>query len=174
MGIARSKRPLAVGRIEATARQLLDASPLCAIATVAAEGRAYVNNAYFASSPGFDLVWLSEPRARHSRNVRANGSAAIAVYDPDQKWGTPDRGVQLFGVAEEVPPSESGEAETLYAARFPDARDVDLSAYRFYVFRPRRIELFDEQELGAGVFVTARVERGRLSWEKTEIYRAGG
>jgi hypothetical protein len=34
MAIKRSKRPIATARLTATARELLDASPLCAIATV--------------------------------------------------------------------------------------------------------------------------------------------
>jgi hypothetical protein len=34
--------------------------------------------------------------------------------------------------------------------------------------------LFDEEELGGGVFVTARVEgSGRLVWEETQVYRTG-
>jgi hypothetical protein len=34
--------------------------------------------------------------------------------------------------------------------------------------------VFDERALGTGVFVTAKVERrGRLTWERTELYRPG-
>ena len=55
----------------------------------------------------------------------------------------------------------------------PDFRPGELGAYRFYRFRPRRLKLFDEQELGPGWFVTARVAAGgRLEWERTEIYRS--
>jgi nitroimidazol reductase NimA-like FMN-containing flavoprotein (pyridoxamine 5'-phosphate oxidase superfamily) len=93
MGIERSNRPVAASRIAATARELLDASTLCAIATVNADGRAHVNTAYFGWSRDFDIVWLSEPRARHSRNLRANESVAIAVYDSTQTWGKTDRGI---------------------------------------------------------------------------------
>jgi uncharacterized protein YhbP (UPF0306 family) len=57
---------------------------LCAIATVSPGNRAHVNTAYFAWSREFELVWLSEPAARHSRNLRANSTAAIAVYDSSQ------------------------------------------------------------------------------------------
>jgi hypothetical protein len=62
MAIERSKRPLAAARMAATARRLLDASTLCAIATVTADGSAHVNSAYFAWSRDFHIVWLSEPR----------------------------------------------------------------------------------------------------------------
>ena len=151
----------------ATARRLLDASTLCAIATVTADVSAHVNSAYFAWSRDFHIVWLSEPRARHSRNLRVNNSVAIAVYDSTQTWGTPDRGIQLFGSAREVGGENDNQAETLYAKRFPDFTETDLGAYGFYVFRARRLKLFDERALGAGTFVTARLTRDRrLAWER--------
>jgi len=172
MAIERSRRPVAAARVAATARSLLGGSTLCAIATVAPGGQAHVNTAYFAWSNELELVWLSEPRARHSRNIRANGSVAVAVYDSGQIWGRPDRGIQLFGTAREVARTAAGDAERLYAARFPDYRPPDLDAYRFYLFRPRRLKVFDERELGTGVFVTARrAGDHRLVWERTEIYR---
>jgi uncharacterized protein len=152
------------------AQRLLDASTLCAIATVGADGSAHINTAYFAWSPKLDLVWLSDPRAKHSRNLGTDATAAIAVYDSTQSWGQPDRGIQLFGSASEAG-AAALEAETVYANRFPDCHPGDLSAYRFYVFRPAHLKLFDERELGAGHFVIARVDdRGRLSWDTTEIY----
>jgi uncharacterized protein YhbP (UPF0306 family) len=154
-----------------TARRLLDASTLCAIATVGASGRPHVNTAYFAWSPEFEIVWMSEPNARHSLNIRANDSVAIAVYDSAQTWGKPDRGIQLFGSARLVDGVDAEAAEVLYAKRFSTYHAIDLTAYRFYLFRPRRLKLFYERELGAGTFVTARVAADRrLTWERTEIY----
>ena len=155
----------------ALAAELLDASPLCAIATVARGSRAHVNTAYFAWSPDFDIVWMSEPDARHSRNLRANKTVAIAVFDSGQTWGEPDRGIQLFGSAREVDARGAERAQTLYASRFTRFGEFDL-AYRFYLFRARRLKLFDERALGTGVFVTANVAGGRLTWERTEVYRA--
>jgi uncharacterized protein YhbP (UPF0306 family) len=171
MAIARSNRPIAAARLTALAVRLLDASSLCAIATVSPGGRAHVSTAYFAWSPAFDLVWISDPRARHSRNLRTNRSAAIAVYDSNQSWGGPDRGIQLHGTAREVSGRAARDAQETYAERFA-AYDAELG-YRFYVFRARLVKLFDENKLGSGVFVTARVRAGQLSWERTEIYGPG-
>jgi uncharacterized protein len=174
MPIQQSKRRIAAVRMAAIARDLLNASPLCAIATVAPGGRAHVNTAYFASGPESDLVWLSEPQARHSRNIRANETVAIAVYDSNQSWGKPDRGIQPFASAREVEGAAIRDSETLYEGRFPDYRQADLGAYRFCRFRPRGLKLFDERALGTGVFVSAKVAgRGRLTWERTEVYRSG-
>jgi uncharacterized protein YhbP (UPF0306 family) len=173
--IERSNRPIASRRLAATARRLLEASTLCAVATVARGTRAHVNTAYFAWSPELDLVWLSEPHAKHSRNIRANPSVAVAVYSSEQRWGDQDRGIQLFGAARELERTAAGEAEAVYAARFPAYDSAEMSAYRFYVLRPRRVKVFDERELGPGVFVTARLARDRrVVWERTEIYRPAG
>ena len=169
----RSKRPVATSRVAATAESLLEASTLCAIATVTPVGQPHFNTAYFAWARDLCLVWLSERGAQHSRNIRANSNASVAVYDWEQRWGGPDRGIQLFGTARELErPADSG-AERLYAARFSDYRRQELDAYRFYAFRPRRIKVFDESELGAGVLVTARLGRQRrLVWERSDIYRS--
>lgn len=173
MAIKRSNRPVAATRMTAIAHDLLDASTLCALATVAPGGRAHVNTAYFAWSPQFELVWMSEPRAKHSANIRANASAAVAVYDSSQSWGKPDRGIQLFGPARRAENAAADHAEAIYAKRFPDYRRRDLTAYDVYVFRPRRLKIFDERALGTGVFVTATITgKRRLAWERTEIYHS--
>lgn len=171
--IERSKRPVASARLAAEARLLLDASTLCAIATTTPGGDAYVNTAYFAWSPTLRLFWLSDPHARHSQNIAATGTAAVAVYDSTQTWGRADRGIQLFGAARALEDGEAAEAEAAYAARFPAFLQVDLPAYRFYGLRPHRIKLFDERALGEGRFVIAGCNTdGRLAWEATEVYRA--
>jgi uncharacterized protein YhbP (UPF0306 family) len=169
--IRERKRAVAVSRVADTARALLDTTTLCAIATVSARHGAHVNTAYFAWSPAFEIVWLSDPAAEHSRNLRGNSSTAVAVYDSRQVWDRPDRGIQLFGSAARVSGRAANEAKDLYTERFPEAEKADLDAYAFYRFRPRRLKLFDEPAFGAGVFVTAAVGRGgRLMWKRTEVY----
>jgi hypothetical protein len=139
MAIERSHRPLAAARLATIARQPLDASTLCAIATVTPNSSAHINSAYFAWSRELEIVWLSEPRARQSRNLASNESVVIAVYDSNQTWGTPDSGIQLFGSASEARGGNAKKAESLYG--FPDfTAEADLGAYRLYVFRPRRIK----------------------------------
>jgi uncharacterized protein YhbP (UPF0306 family) len=167
--IERSSKHPSSSRLAAIARRLLDESKLCAVATVTPDGRAHVNTAYFAWSPEFEIVWLSAPDARHSRNVRANGSAAVAVFRSTHRWGGSDRGIQLFGRARELRGRASLEAERVYAKRFR-AYEGDLPAFRFYRLATRRMKLFDERALGGGTFVTLRVQRGRVKWEKTESF----
>ena len=170
MPIERSSKHPSNTRLAAIARRLLDASTLCAIATVSPGGRAHINTAYFAWGPAFEIVWLSAPDARHSRNVRANASAAMAVFRSTQTWGGSDRGIQLFGRARELRGRAALDAERLYARRFR-AYEGDLPAFRFYRLLTRRMKLFDERVLGGGTFVSVSVQRGgRVKWERTESF----
>ena len=165
------RKPISATRLRAIARRLLNASALCAISTVSSDGRAHINTAYFAWSAAFDIVWLSAPEARHSRNIRRYPSVAIAVYDSAQKWGGSDRGIQIFGVARELAGRATREAAAIYGRRFKAYSRDELSAYRFYRLRPTRLKLFHERELGGATFVSARISRGgQLSWERTESY----
>jgi uncharacterized protein YhbP (UPF0306 family) len=173
MPIVQSKQRFAEARMVEAARRLVGASTLCAIATVGRGGSAHVHTAYFAFTPELELIWLSEPRAQHSRNVHSRKTVAIEVYDSRQVWGKEDCGIQLFGSARKLTGSDASQAEAVYAARFSEYAHEGLSAYRFYAFRPGRIKLFDERDFGAGRFVTARVGKGgRLTWEGTQIYRS--
>ena len=167
MPIERSSKHPPSSRLAAIARRLLDGSKLCAIATVSSGGRAHINTAYFAWGTRYEIVWLSAPDATHSRNVRATGSAAVAVFRSTQTWGGSDRGIRVFGRARELRGSLSLEAERLYAKRFR-AYEGDLPAFRFYRLATRRMKLFDERVLGGGTFVTVSVQHGRVKWEKTE------
>ena len=173
MPIEQSRQPITAERFAAIARDLLDAAPLYAIATVSPGARAHVNSAYFAWSSELELVWLSARRARHSRNIHANPFAAIAVCDSNQSWGSPDRGIQLFGAAGEVDGAEgAGGRDALRHA----VRDVPPDG-------SRRRPLLPLPPAPPQALRRARVRRrrlrhrdaltfGRPKWKRTEVYRA--
>jgi uncharacterized protein YhbP (UPF0306 family) len=144
----------------------MDASPLCALATVSPGGRAHINHMYFAWSARFEVIWISDADSLHSRNLTRNSSAAVTIFASNQVWGKPDRGIQLFGNAGTTNSKDSLGA---YGRRFKDfdAEANDLPVYRF---RARTVKLFDERSLAAGTIVSARVNRDRLVWLKTEVW----
>lgn len=148
-------------RVRRSLAQILRGTALCSIATVGTRHHSHIHTAYFAFDTRGSLVFFSYPDSVHARNLHRNSTAAIAVFDSDQRWGGPDRGVQMFGTCREVGNRGLRAAEALYGARFQgyaawkrnlEAGGVDfpLRAYRFV---PRRIKLFDERVFGAGVFV---------------------
>jgi len=155
--------------LERVARRLMNASPLCALATVSAVGRAHINHMYFAWSDRFEVVWISDPDSLHSRNLVKSASAAVTVYASNQVWGRPDRGIQLFGRAGVAAGRAAQEARHLYGRRFRDY-DVDGDSLPVYRFQPRSMKLFDERSLAPGTLVTARVTPEGLAWSKTEVW----
>jgi predicted pyridoxine 5'-phosphate oxidase superfamily flavin-nucleotide-binding protein len=164
--VERRARRFASAAIERSARQLLNASPLCALATVTPAGRAHINHMYFAWSDRFEIFWISDPDSVHSRNLERNGSAAITVYASNQVWGKPDRGIQLFGSAGIT---HSSEAPAAYSKRFRDF-DAEGNDLPFYRFKPRTVKVFDERSLAGGTLVTARVTPTGLTWVNTEVW----
>jgi uncharacterized protein YhbP (UPF0306 family) len=166
--IERRSRRFSSDRVERLARRLMHAAPICALATVWPGGRAHINHMYFARSGAFDVVWISDPDSRHSRNLLTNPSAAVTIFDSHQIWGRPDRGIQLFGTAGTVSGTAARQAEGAYAVRFPSYDPSD--SYPVYRFRPREVKLFYERILGGGTLVTARVTRDGLAWLKTEVW----
>jgi uncharacterized protein YhbP (UPF0306 family) len=125
---------------------------------------------YFAWTRGFDVVWISDPDSRHSRNLSANPTAAVTIYDSHQTWGGPDRGIQLFGTAGAVSGRAAEEAERAYSGRFPSNDPAVADSYPYYRFRPRELKLFYERVLGGGTLVTAKVTKEGLAWARTEVF----
>src|SRR5947207_5439011 len=99
MTVERRSRRFSSERLERVTRRLMNASPLCSLATVSPGGRAHINHMYFAWNDRFDVFWISDADSIHSRNLARNQSAAVTVYASNQVWGRPDRGIQLFGTA---------------------------------------------------------------------------
>lgn len=75
----------------------------------------------------------------------------------------------MDGLAKECRGADETAAESAYARRFTGYRSWTRSTefarfgrrYRFYTFTPARVKVFDEPNLGPGLFATARVHPGR-------------
>jgi uncharacterized protein YhbP (UPF0306 family) len=147
--------------------RILERNLLCAIATVTPRGEAHVNTAYFAYSADLEFYFYSYRDTGHAVNLEENPSMAMAVFDSDQAWGRPDRGLQLFGTARVALGESARKAAGIYDRRFPGHaqwRQPSLTAESSgppaaYRFRPSAVKLFDERAFGAGVFVRATVPR---------------
>ena len=85
----------------ATARSIIDANRYLTLATADADGRPWASPVWFAHAAHRELFWLSDPAARHSRNITARPEVAVVVFDSGVPIGT-GRGVYLEGVAGQV------------------------------------------------------------------------
>src|SRR5467141_3479905 len=161
MTIERIREPVSERRIRATVMRILAETKLCSIATVARGSRAHINTAFFAYSPNLELYFLSDPGSLHCRNLLANPTMAMTVFDSNQRWENPGRGIQLFGTSHRTRDREADRAEVTYGTRFPAftrwMRDVTpaerrqaarLHSYALFQFMPNRVKILDEAEFG--------------------------
>src|SRR5574341_214539 len=153
-------------RVQRIVYPLLAENLLWSMASVTTDGRAHINTAYFSYSPKLELYFFSHPKALHCQNILNNPSMAIAIFSSSQTWGSSDCGLQLFGTCKQATRQETSKADKLYAERFAEYRawkaglasDLPGQDYRFYRFATAELKVFDEKELGSGVFVLAKVK----------------
>jgi len=158
---------ISLRRVQRSMHRLLAENVLCSMASITADGRAHINTAYFSYSPELEIYFLSHQNALHCQNILSNPSMAMAVFSSNQTWGSSDCGLQLFGTCKQTIGREAIKANKLYGKRFAEynAWKADLASdtlgwdYRFYRFTTIEAKVFDENELGAGIFVLAKVKR---------------
>jgi pyridoxine/pyridoxamine 5'-phosphate oxidase len=89
----------------ADARRIIDANVYLTLATADAEGRPWASPLWFAHDGYARFLWVSNPEARHSRNLAERAQAAIVIFDSTPRQGVPEA-VYVEAEAEQV-----GEAD---------------------------------------------------------------
>ncbi len=123
---------------------LLKTQSTLALATSAAGGSPRIAPLFYLPD-GLALYWFSSPSSVHSRNLRKNSAAAVAVYRPTAQWRE-IRGVQMRGAVSVIAGARERQAvEKAYAARFRLGTRfaAELARSRLYVFRPNWVRYLD-------------------------------
>jgi uncharacterized protein YhbP (UPF0306 family) len=129
----------------------LDAHHVMSLATTGPQGPHAAN--LFYARDGFALLWVSDPRSRHSAELEADPRVAATVAPDDQDFAA-ICGLQISGEAHRLrSTSHSGCARALLEARYPFLRHLsdrsDLQqAYEsaeLYRLVPRRLVLIDNR-----------------------------
>jgi len=129
----------------------LDAHHVMALATSGPQGPHAAN--LFYARDGFALLWVSDPRSRHSTELEADPRAAATVA-PDYAEFAEIAGVQVSGEAYRLNEmSQSGRAHGLLEARYPFLTDLSNAANvkqayasaALYRLVPHRIVLIDNR-----------------------------
>jgi uncharacterized protein YhbP (UPF0306 family) len=139
------------GETAARIMAFLDAHHVMSLATVGAQGPHAAN--LFYARDGFTLLWVSDPRTRHSLELGADPRVAATVA-PDYQDFAEIRGVQISGEAHRLRSTlQSDRARALLEARYPflqrlSSRTDIQQAYEsaeFYRLLPRRLVLIDNR-----------------------------
>ena len=120
----------------AMAREIVDANLFMTLATADSDGRPWASPVYFSPADYREFFWISEPGARHSRNIAARPEVSIVIFDSQVLPGGA-RAVYVDAHAVELTDDPGFERGVeLYNARFPDPEDYNLGHYPAEKMRP--------------------------------------
>ena len=134
-------------QIELVARLLKSESTL-ALATTAADGSPRTAPVFYLADDELCLYWFSSASSQHSRNLKRDAAAAVAVYRATDEW---DRicGVQMHGsVAVAADPDVRRAVTEAYVKRFRLGAlfRVGIRRSRLYRFTPSWVRYIDNSK----------------------------
>jgi nitroimidazol reductase NimA-like FMN-containing flavoprotein (pyridoxamine 5'-phosphate oxidase superfamily) len=98
------------------ARAIIDDGDYMTLATADEAGRPWASPVWYATVGYDELIWLSRPEARHSRNLAVRRELGIVIYDSSASIGL-GQGAYVEAVGEQVPESELGRCVDAYSRR---------------------------------------------------------
>ena len=100
----------------ATARRIVDAMMYMTLATADAEGRPWASPVWYARASDAEFVWVSEPSAKHSRNLAARREVALVIFDSTVPVGAAEA-VYVEALAQELAGDEAERGIEAYSGR---------------------------------------------------------
>ena len=100
----------------ALARTIVDANQYMVLGTVDETGKPWVTPVYFAPAAYREFFWVSDPAARHSRNLQTRGEVGIVIFDSTVPIST-GQGVYMSATAQEVAGDKRDEALAVFSRR---------------------------------------------------------
>jgi nitroimidazol reductase NimA-like FMN-containing flavoprotein (pyridoxamine 5'-phosphate oxidase superfamily) len=97
-----------------TPREILGSNLYMTLATADEEGNPWPSPVYYASEDYADFYWVSDPEARHSRNLAVRPRAGAVVFDSRAPIGT-GQAVYMALVAEQVGGAELEHAIAIFS-----------------------------------------------------------
>jgi len=103
----------------AAVRAILDANAYLTLATADADGVPWASPVWFAHAGYRELFWVSDPEARHSRNIAERAGVGVVVFDTQAPIGT-GRGVYLRAIAAQVGDEDLERGLAIFSQRSRD------------------------------------------------------
>jgi nitroimidazol reductase NimA-like FMN-containing flavoprotein (pyridoxamine 5'-phosphate oxidase superfamily) len=101
---------------EADARAIIAANAYMTLATADADGHPWVTPVWFAPEDDRRFYWVSDPGARHSRNLAARPELSIVVFDSHAPIST-GQGVYVAAVADRPAGAELEHGMAVFSER---------------------------------------------------------
>jgi uncharacterized protein YhbP (UPF0306 family) len=129
--------------------EVLENTHLMSLGTIHGKN-VWVSDVIFIHDNKLNMYWMSDPDTRHSRALLKNKKVAGTIT-ATTKSGTPNFGIQFSGNAEKI----NGPRHDLAVKHFkkrgkkkPKESDDVLQGDCWYVLKPSKIELIDEENFG--------------------------
>jgi nitroimidazol reductase NimA-like FMN-containing flavoprotein (pyridoxamine 5'-phosphate oxidase superfamily) len=133
--------------LAATGHALIEQCRYMVLASADASGTPWSSPVYFAPVTFRELVWVSRPEARHSRNIAQRAEVSLVVFDSSAPIGT-GTGVYIEALAAPVAATERDAALAAFSRRSLahggrawDERDVSGEA-ALRLYRASAVEQF--------------------------------
>ena len=128
-------------------KQFLAEHTTLTLATVSADGHPHAAPLFFAETDDLSLIFISEQKVQHSKNITANNNVAAAIYADGQQWQS-IRGLQIEGTCEPLSGQVAKTARDIYLQKFPFIQQnklllVMLNTVTFYQITPSWLRLID-------------------------------
>jgi len=138
---------------EERAREMIDRNLYMVLGTADRDGRPWASPVYYAPSGYREFLWISDPDARHSRNIAARPEVGIVIFDSSVPINT-GQGVYMEALATELAAEEAAEAIETFSRRgvghgagritLEDVREP--ARHRLYRARASALWILDERD----------------------------
>jgi len=117
------------------------------LATINLDGGPQSAVLFYAETDELSLVFTSERKTQHSKNIARDNRVAGAIYADGQDWQS-IQGIQFEGICSELSGADGREAKTIYITKYPfitknKLLEIALSKAVFYRINPTWIRLVD-------------------------------
>jgi pyridoxine/pyridoxamine 5'-phosphate oxidase len=102
--------------LEADARAIIDANRYMTLATADAQGLPWASPVWYAPLDYREFFWVSDPGARHSRNLAVRPELSIVFFDTHAPVGT-GQGVYVEAVATQLTGSDLERGIAVFSRR---------------------------------------------------------
>ena len=120
------------------------------LATIGEDGRPQTAPVFYAETADLDLVFISEIKTDHARNIVRDPRVAGSIAADGQDWAT-IQGLQFEGTCIRLSGQEALAAAEIYAARYPFIREnkilkLALSKIHYFRVHPAWLRLVDNTQ----------------------------